>query len=181
MSASNQTAGPSTNTFTAIFIAASNEYQRVTRKRLDTHPFAAQLDSCHSPEDFSGLLRTQAQAFSKSHDADEKLMKWLTPTINILFTLSDTLGEAIALPFSPAKAIFTGIGVLLGAARDAAASRDTLMHLFERIHLFIQRLSRYIGIPLTDEFIELLGKIMAQLLSILALSFKVMTERRLSM
>ena len=55
------------------------------------------------------------------------------------------------------------------------------MHLFERIHFFIQRLNRYIGIPLTDEFMGLLGKIMGQLLSILALSFKVMTERRLSM
>ena len=97
MPTSNQTAGPSANTFTAIFVAASNEYRRVTRRRLDTHPFASQLDSCQSPEDFSGLLRTQAQAFINSHEADEKLMKRLTPTINILFTLSDTLGEAIAL------------------------------------------------------------------------------------
>ena len=34
--------------------------------------------------------------------------------------------------------------------------------------------------PLTDDFKELLGKIMAQILSILALSTKVMTERRIS-
>ena len=59
-------------------------------------------------------------------------MAWLDPTIHILFTFSDTLGEGIGLvskprsfahdccrtpgfqPFSPAKTIFTGIGVLLG-------------------------------------------------------------------
>jgi len=35
-------------------------------------------------------------------------------------------------------------------------------------------------VPLTDDFKELLGKIMAQILSILALSTKVMTERRIS-
>ncbi len=34
--------------------------------------------------------------------------------------------------------------------------------------------------PLTDDFKELLGKIMAQILSILALSTKVMRERRIS-
>jgi hypothetical protein len=119
MSTSNQTAGPSTDNFTAIFNAALNEYQRLTGKRLDTHPFAAQLDTCQNPEAISNLLRTQAQAFSKFREGDERLMAWLDPTINILFTFSGTLGEGIGLPFSPAKTIFTGIGVLLGMLRRA--------------------------------------------------------------
>ena len=54
------------------------------------------------------------------------------------------------------------------------------MHLFERIHFFLQRLSRYVGLPLTENLTELLGKIMAQLLSILALSMKAMTDRPIS-
>ncbi|KAH9984812.1 hypothetical protein BJV77DRAFT_1035577 [Russula vinacea] len=41
-------------------------------------------------------------------------MAWLDPTIHILSTFLDTLGEGISLAFSPAKTIFTGIGVLLG-------------------------------------------------------------------
>jgi hypothetical protein len=97
MSTSNQTAGPSTDNFTAIFNAALNEYQRLTGKRLDTHPFAAQLDTCQNPEAISNLLRTQAQAFSKFREGDERLMAWLDPTINILFTFSGTLGEGIGL------------------------------------------------------------------------------------
>ena len=64
--------------------------------------------------------------------------------------------------------------------RDVAASHDTLVHLFERIHFFVQRLKTYTGIPLTNESIELLGKVMAQLLSILALSTKAMSDRRIS-
>jgi hypothetical protein len=50
------------------------------------------------------------------------------------------------------------------------------MHLFERIHLFLGRLSSYTGISFTREFTELLGKIMAQILSILSLSTKVIRE-----
>ena len=99
MSTSDQTAGPSTSTdnFTAIFNAASIEYQTVTGNRLDTHPFAAQLDTCDSPNAISDLLRAQAQAFSKFRKSDEKLMAWLDPTVHILFTFSATLGEGIGL------------------------------------------------------------------------------------
>ena len=66
------------------------------------------------------------------------------------------------------------------AVKDVAASHDTLIHLFEHINFFLQRLKSYTGIPLTNESTELLGKIMAQLLSILALSTKAMTDRRIS-
>src|SRR5579863_4618488 len=101
MSAINQTAGPSTSTsadnFTALFNAASTEYARVTGKRLDTHPFAAQLDACDSPKAVSDLLRTQAQAFDKFRKGDEKLIPWLDPTVHILFTFLGTLGEGIGL------------------------------------------------------------------------------------
>jgi hypothetical protein len=95
MSASNQTAGPSTDNFTAIFNAATDEYQRLTGKRLDIHPFAAQLNTCQNPEAISNIFRGQEQAFSKILKNDERLMAWLDPTIHILLTFSDTLGEGI--------------------------------------------------------------------------------------
>jgi hypothetical protein len=99
MSTINQTAGPSrsADNFKAIFQAALNDYQTVTGKSLDSHPFATQLDSCDSPQAVSNVLRTQAQAFSNSRKRNEKLMAWLDPTVNILFTFSATLGEGIGL------------------------------------------------------------------------------------
>ncbi|KAI9511099.1 hypothetical protein F5148DRAFT_422001 [Russula earlei] len=165
--------------FAAIFSAASTEYHRVTGQRLDTHPLATQLEICHGPNDISNLLRAQAQAFGRFHKGDKDLMAWLDPTVHILCAFSATLGEGIALPFSPAKTVFTGIGVLLQAVRDEVASHDTLIRLFERIHFFLQRLNSYTGMSLTDMMTELLGKIMAQLLLILALSTKAMTGGRI--
>ena len=64
--------------------------------------------------------------------------------------------------------------------RDVVASHNKMLYIFERIHFFLQRLNIYTGIPLTNELTELLGKIMAQLLCILALSTKAMKERRMS-
>jgi hypothetical protein len=66
------------------------------------------------------------------------------------------------------------------AVKDVVANHDRLLNLFERIYFFLQRLNSYTVIPVTDGFTELLGKIMAQILFILALSTKVMTERRIS-
>jgi hypothetical protein len=65
-------------------------------------------------------------------------------------------------------------------AKDVVASHGMLVNLFERIQIFLQRLGIYTGIPLTTAMTELLGKIMGQVLSILALSTKEMTQRRIS-
>ena len=64
--------------------------------------------------------------------------------------------------------------------KDVIASYEVLLKLFERMQLFLQRLHHYISVPLTPEMTELLAKIMAQTLSILALSTKTMKERRIS-
>ena len=66
------------------------------------------------------------------------------------------------------------------AVKDVAASHEALIRLFGRIHLFLQRLNRYTGMPLTEDMTELLGKIMSQVLSILALSTKEMMDSRMS-
>jgi hypothetical protein len=66
--------------------------------------------------------------------------------------------------------------------KDAAASYQVLLELFERIQLFLQRLKNYTAVPvqLNPDLTEFFGRVMAQVLCILALSTKVMRERRIS-
>jgi len=97
MSASNQTTDPSISNFTAIFDAASREYKKLTKQDLATHPFAAALQGYNSPDSILNVFRDQAQAYDKFHKGDDKLMEWLTPIVNILFTFSETLGEGVGL------------------------------------------------------------------------------------
>ncbi|KAI0274400.1 hypothetical protein BGY98DRAFT_71489 [Russula aff. rugulosa BPL654] len=113
------------------------------------------------------IFRKQVQAFDKFCKGDDKLMAWLAPIVNIL---PETLGEG--LPFSHAKTVFAGIGVLLGTVRDVIASYEAVLKLFERIQFFLQRLPHYTSVPLTPGMTELLAKTKAQILSILALSTK---------
>ena len=64
--------------------------------------------------------------------------------------------------------------------KDVIASYEALVKLLERIQFFLQRLHHYTSVALTAEMTELLAKIVAQILSILALSTKKMKERRIS-
>ena len=96
MSQVSYTAASSTN-FETIFAAALDEYQRQTKKNIASHPLATQLESCESPSAILAVLRAQVQIFDKSQDADEKLTKWLDPTVNVLYTFSAILGNAVGL------------------------------------------------------------------------------------
>jgi hypothetical protein len=61
--------------------------------------------------------------------------------------------------------------------RTDIASYEVLVDQFERIHLFLRRLDHC---TFTPEVTELLAKIMAQILSILALSTKAIKEKWIS-
>src|SRR6267154_2045285 len=97
MSTSNQTTDLSTANCNAVFDAASNEYKILTKQDLETHPFAAAFKNSSSPDSVMNVFRKQAQAFDKFRNGDNKLMAWLTPIVNILFTFTGTLGEGICL------------------------------------------------------------------------------------
>jgi hypothetical protein len=97
MSASNQTTDPSA-TFTAIFEAASDKYKTLTGQDLRKHPLAPEIESNNnSPDSILGVFRKQAQALDKFRKDDDKLIKSLTPIVNILFTFSATAGADIGL------------------------------------------------------------------------------------
>ncbi|KAI0286240.1 hypothetical protein BC826DRAFT_1178858 [Russula brevipes] len=131
-----------------------------------------------TPSPFKCLLLLIPSPQYSRLQRNDKLMAYLTPIVNILSTFSDTLGEGIGLVFSPVKTISIGIGVFHRVATDIMASYEKLVYLFERMHFFLQRLQRYTGISLPPDMIDLLGKIMAQVLSVLAYSTHAMKQCR---
>ena len=94
---------PSTTTsssFETIFKEALEEYEKKTKKDIASHPLAAQLKSCDSPSAILAILRAQIQESDKSQGADERLTKWLDPTVNVLYAFSAILGDAVGMVIS---------------------------------------------------------------------------------
>jgi hypothetical protein len=101
--------------------------------------------------------------------------------------------------FPPAKVVFSGIGILLSVrislvisaplfvhsdcqtAKYVRASYDALVDIFECIENFLRRLRIYTEIPLPPAMTEMVIKIMVELLSVLALATKQISQGRFSM
>ncbi|KAN0112065.1 hypothetical protein V8E52_007805 [Russula decolorans] len=174
---------PSTSTshsnFVSIFNAAFEKYKRKTKQDLANHPLLPQLQSCHSPEAILTVLREQTPEFNQSQNSDDPLTRWITPTVNVLYSFSATLGGVVGLAYPPANIIFTGIGVLLLATKDVRAGRDNLIDLFNRIERFFQRLEIYTGITPTTAMTDIIVDIMVEVLTILAIAMKEVKRGRL--
>jgi hypothetical protein len=176
----------------ALFESALQAYENDTGISLAGHPLAAKLQNCTSTQDITALLRGQAQAFRYSQ-ASYRIMNSIKTTVSILTQISD----AASLTFSPAKAILTGLGILLDVcavlqficrypcdiqmnqvAKGATSSGDALVDLLESIEQFIKRLDIYTRIPFTPIMVEMVVKIMAEILSTLALMTKKFKQAR---
>ena len=96
MSQTPSTIAASSN-FQAIFDAALKSYQKQTKKDLLTHPLASQLQLCDSTSAILAVLQDQVQQFDKSRGGDERLTKWLTPTVNVLCAFSAVVSGGVGL------------------------------------------------------------------------------------
>ncbi|KAI9461935.1 hypothetical protein BJY52DRAFT_165874 [Lactarius psammicola] len=175
---STSTSSTSSTNFETIFTAALKEYKKQTKKDIASHPLATQLQSCNSPGAILAVLRTQVQAFDQSQSADEKLTKWLDPTVNVLYAFSAVLGNGVGLIFPPSNAIFAGIGVLLQAIKDVRASQNALVDLFSRLEYFFKRLEKYIEVRPTAAMKDIIIKIVVEVLLILGIATKEIGQGR---
>ena len=87
---------PSSN-FNSILDAALNEYKKKTGSGLLEHPFAAEVKRCDSIGAISAILQGQAREFQQFKDGDQRLMKWINPMVDALFTFSETLGGVASI------------------------------------------------------------------------------------
>ena len=92
----NPTSSSSSN-FQEIFNAAVKAYEKRTKKDLLLHPLASQLQACKSPASILAVLQGQVDDLDQAQERDERLTKWLSPTVNVLLTFSATVGGGISL------------------------------------------------------------------------------------
>ena len=89
----------SSSNFNVIFEKALKSYKTKTKQNITTHPLTTQLQACNSPSDILTILQEQVHQFEQSRSGDERLRRWLNPTINVLYAFSATLGQGIGLVF----------------------------------------------------------------------------------
>jgi hypothetical protein len=85
------------SSFQSFFNDAVDAYNQKTNGNITSDPLFAELRPCTSANDILIVLHQRDQDFSASRSGTEGLTKWLTPTINVLYALSATIGSGIGL------------------------------------------------------------------------------------
>lgn len=90
---------PAHATYQSIFDSALQEYTKKTKKDLSSNPLFPKLQSCGSPDDIIIILRQQIPGSdqSASTSSDDRLTRWLDPTVKVINAFSVTIGGAVAL------------------------------------------------------------------------------------
>ena len=87
----NQSSSTSTN-FQLVFDNALKAYNKCTKDDLLKHPLADRFQACDSASSMLTVLQEQVQELNESQ---RRSTKWLEPTVNVLLTFSETLGEGV--------------------------------------------------------------------------------------
>ena len=94
MSSSSQTLESSSH-FKSILDAALSEYKSKTGNDLTNNSLARELQGCENTEAVLGIIQREAKAIDKFKD--KGLMKWIGPSVDILYTISGTLGQGVGM------------------------------------------------------------------------------------
>ena len=99
MGTSSSNLQPSSHTpnFQPVFERALRSYKKKTGEDLAAHPLAAEIKGCASPQAILAVLEGKANEIQQFRGSDERLTKWLNPTVNVLSALSATLGQGAGL------------------------------------------------------------------------------------
>ena len=87
----------SNSNYQSIFDRALEAYKKETKKDPRSHPLFAKLEACSSPDAVLTTLRDQIPQQDQSRSIDDKLTKWLNPTVNVIYNFSQVIGEGVSL------------------------------------------------------------------------------------
>jgi len=80
--------------YQSIFDNALESYKKRTGKDIASDPLLRRLETCHSPDDVLTILRGLIFESGQSRNCDNK---WLNPTVNVLYSLSESIGAGVGL------------------------------------------------------------------------------------
>ena len=126
-----------------LLINALADYAELTGTDPTSNPFAEKIKHLNSPEAILELLREREMAFKEYRDVNRGLINCLGPAVKVFHAFSRIFADAANIvsvtyrpvnhlmwprqvPFSPAKAVFTSIDVLLAVRLESAFQPGSL-------------------------------------------------------
>jgi hypothetical protein len=81
----------------AALDAALSEYKSKTGNDLINNSLAKELQVCESSEAVLDIIQREAKTFDKFRDGDKRLIKWISPSVDVLYKIAATLGQGVGM------------------------------------------------------------------------------------
>ncbi|KAL1731685.1 hypothetical protein EV714DRAFT_271484 [Schizophyllum commune] len=130
-------------------------------------------------DDIFKFIDHRKSEFSVFRADGEQLRSKLEPIAWTVRTLCDVLGEALSGPFSPAKAIFTAIGVAIDAAIKVQKDFDAIEDAFETMEHYLRIIKPNAETSMHIALREASVNVLVQILTVLGVVVKMQKGGRL--
>ena len=88
---------PSSISNTQLITNALADYAKITGIDLTNNPLATALKQSNSPEAILQLIQEREKEFKEYRDGNRRLLRCLSPAVNVIQAFSGILGEAVSL------------------------------------------------------------------------------------
>jgi hypothetical protein len=87
----------SSSTFKLILDNALRDYTKKTGIDLTKYDFAKQIEGWNSPDEVLRLFEKKERQFKEHREGNMRLIKWITPVVQVVHVLSGCLAESVGL------------------------------------------------------------------------------------
>ncbi|KAL1677846.1 hypothetical protein EV122DRAFT_213408 [Schizophyllum commune] len=168
---------PKDNDLLRLWLEAIEMVQRETQMTI---PLDHDYDS---PQAIYDLVDRSSSTFTDFRHGrqkwTQKLRDKIEPIALIVQTLSGPLGDAVTLPFSPMKAVFGVIGVVIEASMKVKETFDDILNAFDSVKHYLRTIKPLASSAMHDALREASVQLLAQILKVLITIMKVQKEGRM--
>ncbi|KAI5822652.1 hypothetical protein K523DRAFT_256604, partial [Schizophyllum commune Tattone D] len=161
----------------SLWIEAIRAYEEETKR-----PFPLQ-HSFESTDDIYAHVQEYSQNFREFRENESEWMRALRlkvePVALVIQTLSGALGDAVTLPFSPLKAVFGAISVLIEAGMKLRDDFDNILDAFDTMEHYLRVISPLASHEMHESLRVDSVKLLAQVIKFLGVVTRVQQDGRM--
>ncbi|CAK5271222.1 unnamed protein product [Mycena citricolor] len=165
---------PSGDAWKTLLTEAVEEYERITRKKLDELPFAQDVKRCNTVDDFCVILAQHKQTFGDFRSQDNGIRRVLKPLTAVLQFVINPVAEGTSAVVPGGKGILVAFAALLEATNRVSTKYDSLELILDRFQPCLTRLDIYL-IKLPAAHRQLLHNTLLKILVLIIKTFGLLT------
>ncbi|TRM59670.1 ankyrin repeat-containing domain protein [Schizophyllum amplum] len=114
-------------------------------------------------------------------DGPQELRSKIKPIAATVQTLCGVFGEAVTMPYSPVKAVFAAIGVIIQASRKISEDFDAVVDAFDTMEHHLRIIKPIAAVDMHDALKEASVKLLGQILVVLGVITNLQKNNRLKL